>query len=144
MAQEKSTAHRQFSVRVATPVFEALERRAAELDETRNALAERYIDEGVKMDEHPEISFRDGALGRRAAIVGTRLDVWQVMETVRASGNSIEDAAQFLGVPPRKVQAAVRYYAANRDDVDRFAARATASAERAEDAWRTEQELLAG
>jgi uncharacterized protein (DUF433 family) len=140
----KSTAHRQFSVRVASPVFEALERRAADLGVTRNALTERFIDEGVKMDEHPDIYFRDGALGRRPALIGTRVDVWQVMETVRASANSIDDAAVFLGVPPHKVRAAVRYYAANRAEVDEFATRATASAERAEEAWRAEQELLAG
>jgi uncharacterized protein (DUF433 family) len=96
------------------------------------------------MDEHPEIYFRNGELGRRPAIIGTRLDVWQVMDTVRNSGNSIEQAADFLGVPPAKVRAAVRYYAEHRDEVDAFVVRATASAERAEEAWRAEQELLAG
>lgn len=136
--------HRQFSIRVATPVFEQLERRTAEVSESRNALAERYIAEGVKMDEHPEIYFRDGAMGRRAAIIGTRLDVWQVMETVRNSGNSPEEAADYLGIPAGKVRAAVRYYAANRDEVDAFSARTTAVSERAAAASRAEQEILLG
>jgi uncharacterized protein (DUF433 family) len=136
--------HRQFSVRVATPVFEQLERRTAEVNESRNALAERYIAEGVKMDEHPDIYFRDGAMGRRAAIIGTRLDVWQVMETVRNSENSPEEAADYLGIPVAKVRAAVRYYAANRDEVDAFSGRTTAVSERAEAAWRAEQEILLG
>jgi uncharacterized protein (DUF433 family) len=139
-----SEPHRQFSVRVSTPVFEGLERRTAELAESRNALAERYIAEGLKMDEHPEIYFREGALGRRAAIIGTRLDVWQAMDTLRNSGNSVNDAAEYLGLPVERVRAAVRYYAAYRDEVDEFAARATAIAERAEAAWRAEQEILAG
>jgi len=145
MASRKSPsqAHRQFSVRVATPVFEGLERRTAELAESRNALAERYIAEGVRMDEHPDIYFREGALGRRAAIIGTRLDVWQVIDTVRSSGNSADEAAEYLGVPAQKVHAAVRYYASYRDEVDEFAARATAIAERAEAGWRAEQEILA-
>jgi uncharacterized protein (DUF433 family) len=108
-----------------------------------NALAERYIAEGLRMDEHPQIVFREGALGRRAALAGTRLDVWQVMETVRNSGNSVEEAADYLDVPAEKVRAAVCYYAAYRDEVDDFAARATATAERAEAAWRAEQEILA-
>jgi uncharacterized protein (DUF433 family) len=137
-----SKGHRQFSVRVATSVFDDLVRRSRELDESRNALAERYIAEGVKMDEHPDIYFREGALGRRAAVIGTRLDVWQVMETVRHSGNSPEEAAEYLGLPVSKVRTAVRYYAANREEVDEFAARATAVAERAEAGWRAEQELL--
>jgi uncharacterized protein (DUF433 family) len=138
------TAHRQFSLRVANSVFEGLERRTAELAESRNALAERYIAEGLKMDEHPDVYFREGALGRRAAIIGTRLDVWQVIDTVRSSGNSVEDAAEYLGMPVGKVRAAVGYYAAYRNEVDEFAARATALAVRAEAAWRAEQEILTG
>lgn len=147
MARRKKSAppaHRQFSVRVASPVFEGLERRTAELAESRNALAERYIAEGVKMDEHPDVYFREGALGRRAAVIGTRVDVWQVVDTVRNSGNSVDEAAEYLGVPVGKVRAAVGYYAAYRDEVDEFAARATTLAERAEAAWRAEQEILAG
>lgn len=127
---------------MATSVFDDLARRTVELNESRNALAERYIAEGVKMDEHPDIYFRDGALGRRAAVIGTRLDVWQVIETVRNSGNSAEDAAEYLGVPAAKVHAGVRYYVTNRLEVDEFAARAAAVAERAEAEWRAEQELL--
>lgn len=137
-------SHRQFSVRVAANVFEELERRAAERPESRNALVERYIAEGVRMDEHPDIYFREGAFGRRAAIMGTRVDVSQVMDTVRSSDNSVDDAAEYLGVSVAKVRAAVRYYAAYRDEVDDFAARAGERAERAEDAWRAEQEILAG
>jgi uncharacterized protein (DUF433 family) len=139
---KQAKGHRQFSVRVATSVFDDLVRRSRELDESRNALAERYIAEGVKMDEHPDIYFRDGAMGRRAAVIGTRLDVWQVMDTVRNSDNSAEEAADYLSLPVSKVSAAVRYYAANREEVDYFAERATSLAERAEAAWRAEQELL--
>ena len=131
-------------MRVAASVFEALERRALERAESRNALAERYIAEGVRLDEHPDIYFREAALGRRAAILGTRLDVWQVMETVRGSSNSVDEAAEYLGVPVAKVRAAVGYYAAHRDEVEELAVRERAMAERAEAAWRAEQELLAG
>ena len=134
---------KQFSIRVATPVFEELERRAREVAESRNALAERYIAEGVRLDEHPDIVFRDGPLGRRATMAGTRLAVSQVMETVRGHDNSVDDAAEYLSLPVPKVRAAVRYYAAHRDEVDEVAQREAAAAERAEAAWRAEQELLA-
>lgn len=134
---------KQFSMRVATPVFEDLERRAHEVAESRNALAERYIAEGVKMDDHPDIYFRDGALGRRAALSGTRLDVWQVVQTLRNHDNSVEEAADYLSLPASKVRAGLRYYAAYRDEVDDIAERETGVAERAEAAWRAEQQLLA-
>lgn len=141
--RKADTPRRHVSLRVAAPTFEELERRAREAGQPRNALAERYIAEGLRMDEHPQVSFREGPLGRRAALAGTRLDVWQVMQTVRDHGNSIEEAADYLDLPVEKVRAAVRYYAAYRKEVDEFAARAAAAAERAEAAWRAEQEILA-
>jgi uncharacterized protein (DUF433 family) len=144
MARErKQPAHRQFSVRVRASTFEELERRAHERGVARNALTERYIAEGVKMDEHPEIAFREGALGRRAVLAGTRLDVWQVLETVRAAGNSVEEAAAYLALAPSRVQAAIDYYAAYRGEVDDIAGRERAVSERAEATWRAGQELLA-
>src|SRR5687768_11953743 len=106
--KQRPSSHRQFSVRVATPVLEDLERRAAEIAESRNALAERYLAEGVRTDEHPDIRFRDGALGRRPALAGTRLDVWQVIDTLRNSGNSVDETAAYFGIPADKVRAAVR------------------------------------
>jgi uncharacterized protein (DUF433 family) len=141
--RKTEAARRHVSLRVAAETFDQLDRRAREAGQPRNALAERYIAEGLCTDEHPQILFRGGALGRRAALVGTRLDVWQVMETVREHGNSVEGAADYLGLPVERVRAAVRYYAAHRDQVDEFAARASAVAERAEAAWRVEQEILA-
>lgn len=130
-------------MRVAAPTFEELERRARERGVPRNALTERYIAEGVRMDEHPEIGFRDGALGRRAILSGTRLDVWQVVETVRNSDNSVQEAADYLALAPARVQAALGYYAVYRGEVDEIAARERAVAERAEATWRASQELLA-
>jgi uncharacterized protein (DUF433 family) len=120
-----------------------LDRITRETGISRNALAGRYISEGAKMDEHPQIYFRSGALGRRAALLGTRLDVWQVIDTLREHGNSIEETASYLGLPPERVRVAVSYYAAQREEIDDIAAREHEAAERAEKRWRAEQELLA-
>ena len=131
------------SLRIDEALVDGIDRWASQRGVSRNALAERYLAEGQKMDEFPQIYFRSGEFGRRAAVLGTRLDVWQVMETVRSHDNSVEDAAAYLGLAPERVRAAVRYYAANRDEVDEFADRASAAADRAEQLWRAEQELLA-
>jgi uncharacterized protein (DUF433 family) len=131
------------SLRIDEALVDGIDRWASQRGVSRNALAERYLAEGQKMDEFPQIYFRSGELGRRAALLGTRLDVWQVMDTVRSHDNSVEAAAAYLGLAPERVRAAVRYYAANREEVDEFEARAAAAAERAEELWRAEQELLA-
>jgi uncharacterized protein (DUF433 family) len=131
------------SFRFAFQVLEALHTHAEETGETMTALAERYVDEGLRRDEHPLIVFRDGAAGRRAALAGTRLDVSQVIETVRASDKSIHDAAEYLSIPEPWVAACVRYYADYRDEIDGWIERMHATAEREEDAWRRTQSVFA-
>lgn len=70
---------------------------------------------------HPLIASRAGGAGlRRPALAGTRLYVWQVVDTVRGSGNSISEGAEYLPVPERYAQAAVDYYADYKDEVDRY------------------------
>jgi uncharacterized protein (DUF433 family) len=105
-------------------------------------LAERFLEEGLRMAEHPQVAFRDGGLGRRPVLAGTRLDVWQVVETVKNSGNSIEDAAEYLDISQAKVRACRRYYAEYKDEIDAWTQRAREAADREEQAWRREQEVL--
>ena len=65
--------------RLPEPTLNRLEARAHPIRETRTGLAERYLEEGLCMDEHPGIGFVDGPAGRRAVLVGTGLDVWEVL-----------------------------------------------------------------
>lgn len=129
--------------RVRSDTVERLQQRARDVGETQTALVERYIEEGLRTDEHPLISFRDGAGGRRPALVGSRLDVWQVVDTIRQNGNSVEAAAEYLELPVEKVRACLRYYADYQDEVDEWAERARDVAAREETRWRRERELLA-
>ena len=131
------------SFRLTDAVLGSLEERARERGESANALAERYLDEGLRREAHPLVGFRDGAAGRRPALVGTRLDVAQVIETLRASDNDIGASAEYLGVPEQLVRAAVRFYADFQDEIDEWRERTRAIAEREEEAWRREQAVLA-
>ena len=71
-------------------------KRAAERRQTsQTGLVQRYLDEGLKMDSYPMIVFRDSSLGRRAMLEGTRLDVAQVIETIRNENGSVEVAADY-------------------------------------------------
>src|SRR3984885_9755632 len=82
------------------------------------ALAQRYLEEGLRHDAHPLIQFLDGPTGRRASVVGSGLDVWEVIATVRDNDGSAEEAAAYLEVPLGLVQAAVAYYGEYRDEID--------------------------
>jgi uncharacterized protein (DUF433 family) len=147
-AARKSTAGakratRQRSFRLPEHILELLEERARERGESGNRLAEQLIYEGLHTRNHPLIYFRQGASGdRRPALVGTRLYVWQVVETLRASDGSIDQAADYLGLTPAQVQGCVSYYADFRDEVDAYAAEELEFARREQDRWRREQEVL--
>src|SRR5918999_6127191 len=121
----------QRSFRLSARTMALLNERAAETGESRNALAERLIHEGLRMERHPLVRFRAGGSGlRRPALVGTRLDVWQVIETVRAEHGDVAAAARYLGLPERMARAAVDYYAEFTEEIDAYRAEEAAFAER--------------
>lgn len=130
------------ALRARPATLERLHRRARESGESQAALAERYIEEGIRTDEHPLIRFRDGAAGRRPALVGTRLDVWKVIETLRQNVNSIEQTAEYLDLPAEHIRACMSYYADYQAEIDDWAERERELAEREEERWRRAQQLL--
>jgi len=140
---DRPESKRPLSFRVRSDTAERLERHAKEVGETQTALVERYVEEGLRTDGHPLIHFRDGFGGRRPALLGSRLDVWQVIETIRQNENSVENAADYLGVPAEHPRACLRYYADFQGEIDEWMARARAIEEREEANWRRQQELLA-
>lgn len=112
----------QRSFRLSARTVELLDAAAAAEGETRNSLADRLLGEAVRLERHPLIKFHAGATGyRQPLVVGTRLYVHQVMSTLRTSGGDVDAAAEYLGVAPRLVRAAVDYYAEFTDEVDQNA-----------------------
>lgn len=137
---------RHLSVRIADSTFQRLGERSEALDEPRSRLAERLLDEGLRIEEHPGIVFRPGPTGRRPALMNGP-DVWEVVGVLRELDSSgeeaIEEAAELTGLDRESVRTAVRYYADHRDEVDVWIERARAEADRAEQAWRRQQHVLA-
>lgn len=129
-------------MRPSKRTLERLRERARLLGEKHTTLAERYLEEGVLMDEHPSIHFVDGAMGRRAAVLGTGLDVWEIVEVAKDNGGSVAEAAAYLEVDPRLVEGALRYYGANRGQIDDWIARQHALSEREEAAWCAAREAV--
>src|ERR1700724_2507319 len=81
-------------------------------------LARALLDEALRREKHPGITFRPTPAGREAAIEGRRVYVWQVVETLRASDSEIEQSADFLGLRPDQVRVAVGYYAEYKREID--------------------------
>jgi uncharacterized protein (DUF433 family) len=137
-----SSRRQHLSFRLPQPTLDRLETRAHQIRETRTGLAERYLEEGLRMDEHPGIGFADGPAGRRAVLLGTGLDVWEIIGTIKQSQESQSAAAEYLELPPAQVRAAVRYYAAFPDEIDDVLARQEALAALELEASRRERAIL--
>jgi len=137
---------RQFSARLSASVVDRLEQRGARAGLNKSRLAERYIDEGLRMEDHPGIVFRDGPAGRRAALAGGP-DVWEVIAAVQVSGlhgeQALSAAAKWGSLALSQVRAATRYYAEYPHEIDQRIAHNLQEADAAEQLWRREQNAAA-
>ena len=140
MAEPKSV---QRSFRLSSRTIELLDAAAVSSGETRNALADRLLGEAVRVERHPLIRFDAGAAGRRQPrVTGTRLDVHQVVATVRANDAGVDATAEYFGIDPRLVRAALDYYAEFTDEVDADAAEADRVARTERAHWERVQHAL--
>lgn len=94
------------------------------------------------MDEHPLVRFADGPAGRRARIVGTGKDVWEIIATVRDNNGNAAEAARYLEIPLGLVQAAVTYYGAYKEEIDEWIELNEQEAAEAHAAWAAGQAAL--
>jgi uncharacterized protein (DUF433 family) len=105
-------------------------------------LAQRYVEEGLRTDEHPLIRFADGPAGRRARLQGTGLDVWETIAVVRDNDGDERAAADYLELPLGLIQAAVAYYGAYPSEIDEWIELNTRESEAARAAWLAGQAAL--
>lgn len=133
------------SARIDEGVARRLSARGRRGPLNKSRLTERYIDEGMRMDDHPGIVFRDGPVGRRAALAGGS-DVWEVVSVVRNTGArgeaAIGTAAEWLALTPAQVRTAMRYYGEYPDEIDERIRRNQEESAAAEAAWKREQAAI--
>ena len=130
------------SLRLSAGAIARLRTRAGREQLPPRTLAQRYVEEGLRMDEHPLVRFVDGPAGRRARLVGTGSDVWEVIAAVKDNDGDVAASAEYLALPLGLVQAAVTYYGAFRDEVDSWIARNERETAQAHAAWLAGQAAL--
>jgi len=105
--------------RIDAAALRRLDRHAKRLGKPRSNLVERYVEEGLRLDEHPGIVFVEGPAGRRPALASRRgLDVWQVISTLHDNDGNVGDTADVLRLPESEVRGALAYYADYRGEID--------------------------
>ena len=133
------------AVRIDSEALHELRRESARSGEPIARLAARYITEGMQLDRHPGIIFRNGPAGRRAVVAGGP-DVWEIVTAARSAPERgeamIAALAERMGVSGEKVRIATRYYAEYPEEVDRFIALVEDEADRLAIALERERRLL--
>jgi len=130
------------SLRLPEATVERLGARARRHRIAPRTLAQRYVEEGLRLDDHPLVRFADAPAGRHARLLGTRLAVWQVIEVVRDNGGDVAAAADYLELPLGLVQAAVTYYGAYPEEIDDWIEANRRESEEAHAAWLAGQAAL--
>lgn len=132
-----------YTLRLRPGISERLTKHARRRGLAPRSLAQRYVDEGLRHDDHPLIHFLPGVVDRRSVVMGTGLDVWEVIATVRDNENDLAETAAYLKIPLGLVEAAVSYYGEYRDEIDEQIADNEAEYERGYAAWEAGQRALA-
>ncbi|HEV2952590.1 MAG TPA: hypothetical protein VG015_00685 [Candidatus Dormibacteraeota bacterium] len=132
-------------IRIESATLQALRSQSARGGVPIVQLAQRYIDEGMRLDSNPGIAFREGPAGRRAVVVGGP-DVWEVISTARSSperGDALINAlGERMGVAASKVRVAIRYYAQYPAEVDGFIAMVEQESDQLEQTLERERTIL--
>ncbi|MGH2364865.1 MAG: hypothetical protein ACRDHX_09475 [Chloroflexota bacterium] len=108
------------SVRLEDGLAQRLRLRARAAGETLSDRLRRYADEGVRRDEHPLITFRDGPTGRRAGLLGGP-DVWEVVmwvEDLSSEPNPVAALVADSTLTRPQIDAVLRYRAVYPDEID--------------------------
>ncbi len=100
-------------IRIKAEIGGAVYRRAVALAKAQGRdereLLDELIEESVRMREHPGIGFKGGPAGRRAWVMGTGLDVWEMIEMHRSMGRGM--LLESMGnVSEASLEAALSYY----------------------------------
>lgn len=123
-----------------------LREQARRRDSSMSSLAARFIEEGLRMDAHPAICFRDGPAGRRPVLIGGP-EVADVVSALTGGDVPAEQrrarVAEMMCLRESLVDAALGYYAEYTAEVDAEITARQEAADKHERLWTRQQALLA-
>ena len=110
-----------FSMRISKSMEELVEREAERTGRSKGAVVEALADEALRMRLFPGIAFRGTDWDRRAWVMGTAFDVWQIVETYQDVG-SVKQMAEGGSASERQIGLALAYYKRFPEEIDQAVA----------------------
>lgn len=109
---------RPLSIRLGRDFEELLELEAERAGIPKTRMLERLAEEALRMRRFPGIVFRGPEHRRRASVVGTGMDVWEILMLHGAEGR--ETLLETHPVTERQLDMALAYHREYPQEIDRF------------------------
>ncbi|HSZ70044.1 MAG TPA: hypothetical protein VK756_06760 [Solirubrobacteraceae bacterium] len=106
-----------FSMRLSKRVEALVDQEAARTGRSRGAIVEALAEEALRMRLFPGIAFRGIDWERRAWVIGTALDVWQIVDAHRDVA-SVARIAEGGAADERQIRLALAYYERFPEEID--------------------------
>ena len=106
-----------FSMRLSKQVEALVDQEAARTGRSKGAIVEALADEALRMRLFPGIAFKGADWERRAWVVGTALDVWQIVDAFQ-DVKSVEGMAAGGSANERQIRLALDYYKRFPEEID--------------------------
>ncbi len=107
-----------FSLRLSRETDRLVTAEAKRTKRSKGSIVEGLAEEALKARLLPGIAFRGDDYNRRAWLIGTSLDVWQVIEAYQDFENSFERMIAETDLTERELRTALSYYERFPQDVD--------------------------
>ncbi len=111
-----------FSLRLSSRVHRYVTEEARRTRRSRAAVLEALADEAMRSRRFPGVGFKGEDWDRRAWLMGTGLDIWQVIEALHDFG-SVERMALESDLNERQIRLAAAYYREFPEEIDQAIAR---------------------
>jgi len=106
-----------FSMRLSKRMEALVDRKAKRTGRSRGAIVEALAEEALRMRLFPGVAFKGADWERRAWVVGTALDVWQIVDA-HGDIHSIERMAEGGSANERQIRLARDYYEMFPEEID--------------------------
>ena len=106
-----------FSMRLSQVTDELVTREARRTRRSKGAVVESLAEEALRTRRFPGIAFRGTDWNRRPWVMGTALDVWEIVAATRGYA-SPQEAAEATDVHEPHVRLALAYYEAFPQEID--------------------------
>lgn len=112
-----ATKSKPFSIRLSQTTDELVTREAKRTRRSKGAVIEALAEEALRTRRFPGIAFRGADWSRRPWVIGTALDVWEIVRAAR-DFDSPQEMAGKSDLTESQIRLALAYYEEHLSEID--------------------------